>query len=208
MIVRNLTKGSEIYTSNAYLCSFHASGSKTPDYGGSEAWKGLLIDTGCDPKIITELRRIEESTHHQPVSEVILTHSHYDHSRMLGEIQKKWKVQTFAFSAYIEGIDQVVKSGDQMQIGGYTFDLIHVPGHSTDSLCIYCREDEILFSGDSPLIIWGTDATYELPFVHAFEKLVNLDISTIYPGHGEPITGNCNQTLKNSFRNLRKSRLI
>jgi glyoxylase-like metal-dependent hydrolase (beta-lactamase superfamily II) len=170
--------------------------------------EGLLVDTGCDPRIVTELERIEANNNFQPVSKVILTHSHYDHAKMLGEIKKRWSVESYAYSSYLEGIDLVVRNGDQVRMGGYSFDILHVPGHTTDSLCVFSREEGILFSGDTPLVIWGTDATYELAFVHAFEELVNLDISTIYPGHGEPITANCNQTLKNSFRNLRKSRLI
>lgn len=207
MIVRNLTKGSEIYTSNAYFCSVYATGSERADRENTGIWS-MLIDTGCDPRILSELKKIENSTGHQPVSVVILTHSHYDHTKVLREIRAQWKVKTYAFSSYIEGIDQIVTNGEQILTDGYTFDLIHVPGHSTDSLCIFCREEGFLFSGDTPLVIWGTDGTYELPFVRAFERLVSLDIKTIYPGHGDPVTGDCNQMLKTSLRNLRKSRII
>ncbi|MFH0966819.1 MAG: MBL fold metallo-hydrolase [Methanobacteriota archaeon] len=210
MLVRNLSTGSEIYTANAYLCTW------VPQKNtGEEQEKclcsdmcGLLIDTGCDSKILTALRRIASETGEQPVCDVILTHSHYDHTRTLSEIQAIWPVRTYAYSAYIDGVDQVVKGGEKISVHGYTFEMIHVPGHSSDSLCIYCPDEEILFSGDTPLVIWGTDGTYELPFVRAFEILVKLPISTIYPGHGEPIIGDCNRILDQSLRNLRKSRLI
>lgn len=206
MDVRNLTAGSEVYTSNAYLC-----GPSLFDkciISEFEADCGLLIDTGCDPGIISTLHQIESETGHQPMSQVILTHSHYDHTKMLGEIRSAWKVKTYAFSAYLDGIDQVVKGGEIIPVNGSAVELIHVPGHSTDSVCVYYREDEVLFSGDSPLVIWGTDGTYELPFVRAFEILVSLPVHTIYPGHGEPITKDCNRMLDQSLRNLRKSRLI
>jgi glyoxylase-like metal-dependent hydrolase (beta-lactamase superfamily II) len=208
LIVRNLTEGSPIYTANAYLCTIDTSLQKN-DLGDSrDKWCGILIDTGCDPRIVDELKKIEREILHQPVCDVILTHSHYDHTRMHSIIRETWQVRTFAYSAYIDGIDQVIKGGERIIINGSVFEFIHVPGHSTDSLCVYCPKEEILFSGDSPLTIWGTEGTYELPFVRAFETLVNLKISKIYPGHGEPITRECNLVLDQSLRNLRKSRIL
>ncbi|PKL60111.1 MAG: hypothetical protein CVV33_04375 [Methanomicrobiales archaeon HGW-Methanomicrobiales-4] len=210
MLVRNLSTGSEIYTANAYLCtrvSWKNARKEQKESPGSDTC-GLLIDTGCDSNILKTLMIIASEIGGQPVCDVILTHSHYDHIRSLSEIQAIWPVRTYAYSAYIGGVDQVVKGGEHILVQGYTFEMIHVPGHSTDSICIYCPDEEILFSGDTPLVIWGTEGTYELPFVRAFEILVKLKISTIYPGHGEPITGDCNRILDQSLRNLRKSRLI
>ncbi len=205
MQIQNLSQGSDIYTSNAYRCTLEEE-RKTGNHRTNEC--GLLIDTGCDPQIITTLRKIEQEEQQQPVYQIILTHSHYDHTRMIRDIKKIWPVTTYGFSAYVNGIDTVVKGGEIIQGGGCSFEMIHVPGHSTDSLCIYCREEKILFSGDTPLVIWGTEGTYELPFVRAFETLVNLDVKAFYPGHGEPVTTDCNRILEQSLRNLRKSRLI
>jgi len=210
MLVRNLSTGSDIYTANAYLCT-----NTTRKQAGEELKEdseydacGLLIDTGCDPRIMTILKTIASETGRQPACTIILTHTHYDHARMLSEVQTTWQVSTYAYSAYLDGIDHVVQGGEEISCIRHTFELIHVPGHSTDSLCIYCPEEEILFSGDTPLVIWGTEGTYEFPFVRAFETLVRLKIATIYPGHGSPITGDCNRILDQSLRNLRKSRLI
>ena len=198
MIVQNLTKGSLIYTSNAYLCS-----------GENESGSHLLIDTGCDPQIMNTLHRITAETRQPPVSDVILTHSHYDHTRILKEIKAAWPmVKTYAYSAYLDGIEQVLTDGEKITACNTTFEIIHVPGHSTDSVCVYSPEHEILFSGDSPLIIWGTEATYELTFVTAFKKLAQLRVSAIYPGHGEPILQDCNRILDQSLHNLQKSRII
>ncbi len=205
MEVRNLTEGSEVYTSNAYLCSQLSD--DNPNSGDKNNW-GILIDTGCDPQILPALKQLEYERRSQPVCQVILTHSHYDHTKILRDIKATWPVTTYAYSAYLNGIDHVIKGGETVQVDGNNFDLIHVPGHSTDSICIYCREEQLLFSGDSPLIIWGTEGTYELPFVKAFEKLVQLPVQTIFPGHGEPIIKDCNRMLDQSLRNLRRSRIL
>jgi len=206
MEVRNLTERSEVYTSNAYLCSpsLPDSDSESDDRKNC----GILIDTGCDPLILPALKQIEYENRRQPVCQVILTHSHYDHTKILRDIKAIWQVTTYAYSAYLNGIDHVIKGGETVQVNGNNFDLIHVPGHSTDSICVYCREEQLLFSGDSPLMIWGTEGTYELSFVKAFEKLVQLPVRTIYPGHGDVIAKDCNRILDQSLRNLRKSRVL
>jgi glyoxylase-like metal-dependent hydrolase (beta-lactamase superfamily II) len=207
MKILNLCAGSEMYTSNAYRCT-REDGKGPGGCSNTKEGCGILIDTGCDPAIIPLLRQIESEEQRQPICQVVLTHSHYDHSKMLNGIKDIWPVKTFAFSAYVAGVDQIVKGEEKVLGGGYIFDLIHVPGHSTDSLCIYCEEERILFSGDTPLVIWGTEGTYELPFVRAFEILASLDVQCIYPGHGDPIMTDCNRILDQSLRNLRKSRLI
>jgi glyoxylase-like metal-dependent hydrolase (beta-lactamase superfamily II) len=198
MIVENLTKGSKIYTSNAYLC--------TED---NTQGCGILVDTGCDPDIISTLHTISNETRHPPMKVIILTHSHYDHTRMIKEIRRGWPdVITYAFSAYLDGIDQVVTGGEKIAVCNLNCEIIHLPGHSTDSVCIYFPREGILFSGDSPIFIWGTEATYELPFLTAFEALTRLNIQEIYPGHGEPILQECNRKMDQSLRNLKKSRII
>lgn len=198
MDIRNLTSGSEIYTANAYLC--------TPGDGHSCS---LLIDTGCDNRIITTLIGIGYEKGGLPVRDIFLTHAHYDHSRMIREIKSAWpEVKTYAFSAYIGGIDQVLTGGEEIQSCGTSVEIIHVPGHTTDSVCIYLPKTGILFTGDSPIVIWGTDATYEQAFFRAFERLASLKVSAIYPGHGEPLLQDCNRLLDQSLRNLKQSRII
>lgn len=198
MNIVNLTKNSEIYTSNAYLCT-----------EGERQECSFLIDTGCDPLIIPVLKEISGPGHALPVQQIILTHSHYDHTRLVKGIKEIWPdIKAAAFSAYLDGIDQVLTGGETISVCSTSCEIIHLPGHSTDSVCVYFPKDAILFSGDSPLIIWGTEATYEMPFLTAFEGLVRLNIETIYPGHGEPITRDCNRMLEQSLRNLKRSRII
>lgn len=78
MNIRNLTSDSTMYTSNAWLLSCKESKSGCP----------TLIDTGCDPKIISRLNEIHHSTGKCPVRQVIITHDHIDHSRMLPVIKQ------------------------------------------------------------------------------------------------------------------------
>jgi hypothetical protein len=43
---------------------------------------------------------------------------------------------------------------------GY-FEVIHMPGHSSDSICLYNQAEGVLFAGDSPVLITSSTGTYE-----------------------------------------------
>jgi hydroxyacylglutathione hydrolase len=72
--------------------------------------------------------------------------------------------------------------------------LIASPGHTPDSICFYCEKDRILVSGDTILNMKGTGELNAFcvsakDIQNSFKKLCGLPIETIYPGHGNPITG-------------------
>jgi glyoxylase-like metal-dependent hydrolase (beta-lactamase superfamily II) len=194
----NLTQQSSIYTSNAWLCRC--------GYKGQVC--RTLIDTGCDPETLSILKEIETNTGEKPVDQVILTHNHYDHTRTLQKIKELYNPVVYASSAYVKGVDHVVKDGNVLAFGDLHLDIMAIPGHSSDSICIYCPEEEVLFSGDTPVFIWGTENTYEKSFLMGFEALARKKIGIIYPGHGELINHNTMSIIKHSLENIRKSRLI
>ena len=78
------------------------------------------------------------------------------------------------------------------------FEVIHTPGHSSDSICLYNQAEGVLFAGDSPLLITSPTGTYETGFLVALEKLCARDVRRIYFGHGAPLTEGCNQRLRES----------
>lgn len=197
MDIRNLTDQSAIYTSNVWLCSCD---------GATEG--GLLIDTGCDPAILEYLRGKKKRIGRSPVSKIILTHNHYDHARLINEIKGEFDAIVYASSPYAAGIDQVLIDGDVISCGRFHFEIVSIPGHTSDSICIYCPEEEILFSGDTPMMIWGTDNTYEKSFLHGFEELAKKKFHAIYPGHGEIIETGVPELIRQSLVNLHNSRII
>lgn len=198
MNVINLTKQSSIYTSNAWLCGCIHS---PEDFG-------ILIDTGCDPVILDYLRQMREKTGKNPVEKLILTHSHYDHAKLLGRIKEEFNPVVYAASSYLAGVDTVLSHGDVVKCGIYHFEIITIPGHTSDSVCIYCPEEEILFSGDTPLIIWGTENTYEKDFLQGFEELAQRKITSAYPGHGEIMSIEVSRMIRQSLINLKRSRIL
>lgn len=142
----------------------------------------------------------------------LLTHGHFDH--MFGA---QWVVETYGLHAMIHAADRAIYESataaasalfhrpmvfDVPQLGGFydeqsTFALgshklsvIHCPGHTPGGCCFYCKEEGVLFSGDS--IFRGGIGRTDLPggnHAALMESLSKLAATlpeevTIYPGHG------------------------
>jgi glyoxylase-like metal-dependent hydrolase (beta-lactamase superfamily II) len=196
MKILNLTEHTQVYTSNVYfvLGTWNA----LPDVN-------TLVDVGRDPLVIEAIKHTSTGLGKKRVEQVILTHSHYDHAGLLPMIKSTFVPTVYAFSKYLEGVDQLVKDGDELKIGDRMFEVIHTPGHSTDSICLYCEEERVLFAGDTPLIIRRPGDTYQWEFLQALEKLCRRNIECIYFGHGQPVSHNCHALLLVSVDNVRNS---
>ena len=196
MKIANLTKGTSVYTSNVYLV--------TGSWNALED-RNTLIDVGRDPAVFDKINQASTGVGKHRIDQVILTHSHFDHCSLLPRIREAYKPDVYAFSKYLKGVDTVVRDGDLLRVGDETAEIIHTPGHSSDSICIYCRESQALFAGDSPLIIRTDDGSYSEEFITALKKICRKDVAAIYPGHGDPVLRNCNEILLKSLRNVRSA---
>jgi len=87
-------------------------------------------------------------------------------------------------------------------------EIILSPGHSSDSICIYCKNEMILFSGDTNLLIRDTTGTYTGDFVNTLQRLSELKLKTVFPGHGDPITEKPEEMIKMSLKNVMRSKLV
>lgn len=195
MKIINLTQGSAVYTSNAYLLT--GTWNAIPDVN-------TLIDTGRDIKIIDAIWNSSTGVGKRRIDQVILTHTHYDHASMVPVIKKEFGSVVCGSSPNFEGIDRVLKDGEHIMVADLEAEVIFTPGHSNDSLCLYCEGEGILFVGDTPVIIQTCDNTYEEAFLRSLEKIAALDVNAIYPGHGSPILSRCNEWIHQSLANVSK----
>jgi glyoxylase-like metal-dependent hydrolase (beta-lactamase superfamily II) len=182
-----LENSGNIYTSQVYLVL--GSQSRLEDVN-------TLVDVGQDPAILASIEQAPTGVGKWPVEQVVLTHEHYDHSAFLPGIREAFHPKVFAFSPVLRGVDCVLRDGDTVKMGDRDFEVIHMPGHSSDSICLYDQVDGVLFAGDSPLVIASPDGTYEAGFLAALEKICERDVQRIYFGHGLPLTEGCNQRLR------------
>jgi glyoxylase-like metal-dependent hydrolase (beta-lactamase superfamily II) len=166
-----------------------------------------LIDVGVDSFILSEIETLSTGVGKKRVEQVILTHEHFDHTSGLKHIIKAYNPPVIAFS-HIDGVTSQAKDGMEVKIGDREALIIHTPGHSNDSICIYCEAEHTLFSGDTPLFIKSSGGTYSAQFLEIVERLSKLKIKNIYSGHDEPILGNADHIINESLKNIRKSKII
>ena len=197
MRVINLTENSSTYTANVYFVR------------GS--WNAIddvntLVDVGRDSKIIERIDAISGGVGKKKIDQVILTHSHYDHASLLPLIRKIYDPVVYAFSPYLEGVDYLLKGKENLKIGDGMFEVIHTPVHSSDSICLYCEEEGVLFAGDTPIVIRSSDEIYDASFIEMLIKLYSGNIQKIYPGHGDPITEGSREIIYVSLTNMRRAK--
>ncbi len=196
MKILNLTQDSQVYTSNVFLIL--GNWNALPDVN-------TLVDVGRDPAVIEKIFATSTGVGKKRVEQVILTHSHYDHTGLLPLILEQFHPAVYAFSPYLEHAHHTLHDGETLKIGDRRFEIIHTPGHSHDSICLYCEEEKALFAGDSPLIIHRPGDTYQEDFILALEKISQRDIETIYFGHGPAIKEHCNARISTSLQNVKNS---
>ena len=146
------------------------------------------------------------------IQKIILTHSHWDHivdAKIMKE-ETESLLYVHALDAknvefpgsdllplpvLVQGVscDHLLEDGDLIEIGTISLKVIHTPGHSPGSICLYSEKEKILFSGDTLFCsaIGRTDLPTGNPKImhNSLEKLALLPKDTlIFPGHGPQTT--------------------
>jgi glyoxylase-like metal-dependent hydrolase (beta-lactamase superfamily II) len=82
-----------------------------------------------------------------------------------------------------------MNDGDEFTVGSLTLRIIHTPGHTLGSVCIYCPQERALFTGDTALGL-GTVAISPPPhgdmalYLESLARLQTIDSAVMLPGHG------------------------
>jgi glyoxylase-like metal-dependent hydrolase (beta-lactamase superfamily II) len=193
-----LKKNGFKYTCNAYLIL--GSWSTLQDVN-------TLVDVGTDGTIAKEIENIYTGVGKKSVDKIIITHEHFDHAGGIKELKLLYNAKVYAYKKF-EGVDEVLKDGQIVRMGDRDFEVIHSPGHSSDSICLYCEEEGILFSGDTPLRINMEGGSYAIEFIQVLEKLMRYNIKIIYSGHDNPIEENAMDIIERTLMKVKSSGLL
>lgn len=118
---------------------------------------------------------------------VVASHEHFDHVKTLGELAGRLGAKTVAHESSGLLTDLRVKGGDNLTVGGASVRIIHTPGHTPDSICLF--DGHNLFTGDTLFI--GNCGRTDLPGGSTAELFRSLHTvlmalpsqAVIYPGH-------------------------
>jgi len=84
-----------------------------------------------------------------------------------------------------------LKEGDIVNAGGAEIEVIHTPGHTPGSICLYDKATKTLYSGDTVFAdgVGRTDTPGGDPAAlqESLKKLAKLSVDRIMPGHGQPV---------------------
>jgi len=185
--------------------------------------KPILVDAGMMAG--PTLKNIKKFIDPAKIELIVLTHCHHDHSGaapalkeatgarlMLSEKEVGCIGDELASVAYLFGqqapeykVDETLKEGMVLDIGEWKLEVMETPGHSTGSLCLYERTEKVLFSGDTVFPdgnIGRTDmfggSTDEL--ARSIQRLTELDVKVMYPGHMDITSQNVNRQIQMSLR--------
>lgn len=130
--------------------------------------KCIIIDPGDEAEVIKEACKDYE------VEEILVTHHHFDHILALEELEKTYQVKHNTFLRKT-----------------FKYEVIKTPGHASDSLTFYFKEEKIMFTGD--FLFYHTIGRCDLE-TSSIEDMKNSlvkiskypDDILIYPGHGRP----------------------
>ncbi|MHB8057494.1 MAG: MBL fold metallo-hydrolase [Desulfuromonadaceae bacterium] len=163
-----------------------------------------LIDPGTDGSVIDQIETISTGCGKVPVEQVILTHNHFDHAAGVEIFKQRYGARVFAWNGG-KYVDELLRDGQLIQAGDDQLQVLHTPGHSSDSVCLYNLNNRILFSGDTQLRVRTVGGIFTPEYVESLRRLSTLRIETVYAGHDEPISSNAEGIILETLRNVRNS---
>ena len=168
----------------------------------------LILDPGDDAEYIESI--ISDRTL-KPLK-IICTHGHFDHigavltlklayqipfliSKKDEFLLKKARNSASHFVGIDTGpapkVDKYTEEKASILFGKNRFQILETPGHTPGSICLYSKEENILFAGDLIFAEGGvgrTDFSYSKAsqLQISLQKIFKLPKNTlIFPGHGE-----------------------
>ncbi|MFW9928683.1 MAG: MBL fold metallo-hydrolase [Candidatus Thorarchaeota archaeon] len=119
--------------------------------------------------------------------------AHKDESRYLEEPNRRY-IDPITKSTSIKPIfiDKKLENENIVSFGDFELKIIHTPGHTSGSICLYEREKKLLFSGDT-VFPEGSFGRVDFPgsnpelMIESLELITSLDVIGLFAGHMNPV---------------------
>ena len=177
----------------------------------TETGQAAAIDPAWDGETMVEAAQQRD----WKITQVWVTHAHFDHmagaAAIVDALNPKpavalhpadrtlWQMQGGApmFGMSIGPGPEItvwLSPGQMLQLGSYTFEVRHAPGHTPGHVVFYCAAQEVVFCGD--VVFWGSIGRTDLPggdyntLIHSIQtQILSLpDETLLLSGHGPETT--------------------
>ncbi|MGD2151873.1 MAG: MBL fold metallo-hydrolase [Gemmatimonadales bacterium] len=154
----------------------------------------VVIDPG--PDLADHLDAVEVALGALDVAALCITHYHADHAAGAADLVLRLAAPLAATPesaerAALDPPDLLLAAGSTVSFGGGQLEVVPAPGHCADHVCFHWPQARSLFTGDTVL---GEGTSMIAPpegdmaaYMATLERLAQLDLSIIYPGHGPEV---------------------
>ena len=177
-----------------------------------------IVDPGNDYTVFTDLEKLGFNP--LDIKKVVVTHGHRDHcmgvfellrfppiyeSKEIEIINHEGGPQEFKKMLTEQGFSLTqVKGGETLELSGFEWEVIHTPGHTIDSICLYHGPTKTAITGYTviPHAIGDADKTAggRLDhYLYGLKQLMQKDIENILPGHGVPMAATGRRTVEETY---------
>src|ERR1700736_4106429 len=123
------------------------------------------------------------------LTDILVTHHHHDHTGGIEELKQRHRCRVVAPAAQADGIpdvDETVREGDRVRVGGLEARVIETPGHTAGHISYVFANEKLVFVGDTLFSI-GCGRVIEGTPEMMWQSLLKLrglpDDTQIYCGH-------------------------
>jgi len=178
--------------------------------GDEATHEAMVIDPGDNIDDVLAL----VGKHNLQVKQIVITHAHIDHiggamklraatgapillNQNDSALLRMLDVQAAWIGVPVPGkveIDRSVTTGETVSAGSHTAQILHTPGHTEGSICLYFEAEKKLIAGDT--LFAGSIGRTDLPggsmqkIMRSLHNTVMAlpDETVVVPGHGELTT--------------------
>jgi glyoxylase-like metal-dependent hydrolase (beta-lactamase superfamily II) len=178
--------------------------------GDESSREAIVVDPGYDvPRILAVLAK-----HKLTVKQILVTHAHIDHIASAQSLKQitgapilynqadlplvaMMDVQAGWLNLPVPTVplpDHSPLDGEAVAVAGVRGEVLHTPGHTEGSLCLYVPSENLLLAGDT--LFAGSVGRTDLPGGNTSKLLSSIrerllplpDATLVIPGHGSTTT--------------------